>query len=156
MLMLMEERARPERSGEDLKPGQQLYGVIEFCNSPETLWGKLKSRQWDWLGVKQARGRDTYVIGRPRVARTEAFAAGTAIEGGTADGHHRTEVRVPHFNGVSQRWCLTPEAARQDYLQKLEKLRAEGDGSGLFRVTLVVDGQPEAEEVVVRTRPNLL
>ena len=156
MLDAVSEVPRPERSGENLKPGQQLYGVIEFCNSPETLWAKLQSRHWDWLGVKRTKGRDSYVVGRPRVSRSEAFAAGTAIEGGTADGRHRTQVRVPHFAGVSQRWCLTAEAARLDYADKLEQLRAGGEGSGLFRITLIIDGQTEVEELVVRTRPNVL
>jgi hypothetical protein len=144
-----------ERSSEHLRPGQQIYAVIEFCNSPETLWRKIQSGKWDWLGVKQTAGRTTFIVGRPRIARMSVQAAGTAIESG-ADGRYRVEVTIPTFSGVSGRHCLTADGARADYREKLARFRSGGEGSGLFRVRLLVDGIVEEEELVVRAISNVL
>jgi hypothetical protein len=91
-------RVPSERSYEDKRPGQQLYGVIEFCASPEVLYAKIESGHYDWLGVRQGkRGRVNYVLGRPRLARQEGLASGTAKHGPPSmTGQHRVEVHLPH------------------------------------------------------------
>ena len=45
--------------------GQQLYAVIEFCSLRETLWAKVDSGHYDWLGVQESRGRRVFILGRP-------------------------------------------------------------------------------------------
>src|ERR671912_663983 len=40
-----------------------LYQYIEFCRNAETLWHKLQSGHWDWLGVHP---KGQFVLGRPR------------------------------------------------------------------------------------------
>ena len=37
--------------------GQQLSAVIEPCALLETLWVKVDSGHYDWLGVQESRGR---------------------------------------------------------------------------------------------------
>jgi hypothetical protein len=144
-----------DRSYEDKKPGQQLYGVIEFCTSPETLFAKIESGHYDWLGVRDTKGRVTYVLGRPRIRRLEGIASGIAKHAET--GRHRVEVLVPHrtHRVPSASWWPTAEDARANY-EGLEVALMQGDGSGLFRVSLFIDGALVEQQVVVRALPNVL
>lgn len=146
------------RGYQDYKIGQQHYAVIEFCNTPEALWGKLTSGHWDWLGVKDDGRRHTFVLGRPPVSRLTGSASWERSEVG-ATGDHYVIVEVParkaRLRQASRELCLTPESARELYASKGARL-AEPDGSSaLYRVSLYVDGRKEAEQVVVRTMPNL-
>jgi hypothetical protein len=145
----------PERSYEDKKPGQQLYGAIEFCTSTETLFAKIESGHYDWLGVRETKGRVTYVLGRPRVGRLEGIASGIAKHAET--GRHRVEVLVPHrtHRVPSESWWSTAEEARAEY-DRLRVALMGGDGSGLFRVSLFIDGVRVEQQVVVRALPNVL
>lgn len=145
------------RSYEAHGVGQQLYAVIESCTSPETLWAKIDSGNWDWLGVQEKNGKVTYLLGRPPVARTEAIAAATVSAAGSESGVHGVEVRTPHrsFRGVSAQWCRSPEQARQAFAETVERLKS-GPGSALYNVRLLVDGQVAEERVVIRTLPNRL
>ena len=145
----------PDRSYEDKKPGQQLYGVIEFCTSPDTLFAKIESGHYDWLGVREKNGRVTYVLGRPRVGRSEGTAYGIAKHAET--GRHRVVVRLPHrkHRVGSESWWPTAEEARATY-ESLKVGLMEGDGSGLFRVSLFEDGALVEQHVVVRALPNVL
>src|SRR5919112_294864 len=54
-----------QRSYADARAGQQLYAVLTACKRPQTLWDKLSTGHYDWIGVR-ANGR--YVLGRPRLA----------------------------------------------------------------------------------------
>ncbi|CCG02972.1 hypothetical protein [Blastococcus saxobsidens] len=148
-----------ERSYEDKRPGQQLYGVIEFCASPKVLYAKIESGHYDWLGVRQdKRGRVTYVVGRPRLARLEGLGGGIAKHGPPSmTGQHHVEVRIPHRlrPPPSESWWLTSEEARADFERKKVTLM-QGDGSGLYRLRLYSDGRLVDEHFVVRTLPNVL
>jgi hypothetical protein len=72
-------------------------------------------------------------------------------------GQHGVEVRTPHrsFRGVSCAWTETREAAEIEFDHQVQALR-QGPGSGLYKVTLVLDGQPVRHEVVARILPNRL
>lgn len=82
-----------DRSYENYKPGQQLYSVIEFCNDAGTLWGKLASHKWDWLGVHKS---GKFVLGRPALTdRLQARAQGQIAKRGDADGSTDTSIGRP-------------------------------------------------------------
>lgn len=55
----------PPRRHEDTEVGQQLYAAIEYCRKPTTLWSRLATGHYDWLGMRRD-GR--FVLGRPRLA----------------------------------------------------------------------------------------
>src|SRR5215204_4051057 len=40
-----------------------VYEKIEFCRNAKTLWGKLQSGRWGWLGVHP---NGQFVLGSPR------------------------------------------------------------------------------------------
>jgi hypothetical protein len=40
-----------------------VYEKIEFCRNAKTLWGKIQSGRWDWLGVHP---NGQFVLGSPR------------------------------------------------------------------------------------------
>jgi hypothetical protein len=143
------------RSAEHLVRGQQLYAVIEFCQTAENLWGKIESGHWDWLGVKeQADGRRTFVVGRPAIARGGVSGSATVRAKG-ADGRHRVLVRTPG-RPPSGDELVTEDDARARYERTIEELRTGVGSSGLWRVSLYVDNQLVAEEFVVRAIPNQL
>jgi hypothetical protein len=71
--------------------GQQLYRVIEFCKDPETLWAKIESGHWQWLGIHPS---GKYVLGRPPVPIFEAHAAGTVSRPGSTPDN-RIEFGAP-------------------------------------------------------------
>jgi hypothetical protein len=39
--------------------------VIESCTDPQTIFAKIESGHWDWLGVQQKGTRRTFILGRP-------------------------------------------------------------------------------------------
>ena len=145
------------RSYEAHAVGQQRYAVIESCTLLETLWAKIDSGHWDWLGLPERRGKVTFILGRPRVGGSGGMAVGTAVHGGAEPGQHGVEVRVPHadFRSVSSSWHPTSQDAEHDFERKVSSL-AEGPGSALHRVTLVLEGQAVRHQVVARILPNRL
>jgi hypothetical protein len=42
---------------------EPIYERTDYCSDPKTLWGKLKSAKWDWLGID---ARDDFVLGYPK------------------------------------------------------------------------------------------
>jgi len=151
-------RMTSERSQEGLSAGQQLYAVIEFCTDPETLWGKIKSGEWDWLGVYESKGRRRFILGRPRLSRIVVKAALTTSEGGVAPGDtkHRLEIHYPDFAVPSVSIYRTPEGARDGFAERIATLGERPGSSVLLRAKLFVNGDLEREELVVRPRPNVL
>jgi hypothetical protein len=140
------------RSNQNFSVGQQLYAVIEFCNDLETLWGKLESGHWDWLGVHP---KSKFVLGRPPTQRLEAHASAKAIPSG-ADGRYRIEIRVPRVPTPSESWFLTPEEARSRYREFSNEKATESTNSGIWKIRLLIDEELEAEETVVQRHANYL
>jgi len=153
---MSEKGAAPSRSYEDLVAGQQLYRVIEMCASPETLWAKICSGHWDWLGVQGDGDKVRYILGRPRLQRRRTYAALNVIQPGGTD-RFKIEVRVPSSPSTvpSETWCADEPAATAEYALTLESLSGQA-GSGLWEVRLVIDGKPVASELIVRALPNRL
>lgn len=144
------------RSYEELGPGQQLYRVIEFCQDPRVLYDKIETGHWESLGVRESRGRTTYVLGRPRrTGVLEGRASGTAIPAGVADGRNRVEVHVPHptHRVPSASWHATPDDARAEFA-RLQKALLKESGPGIYRLRLFLDDRLENEKLVIRTLPN--
>lgn len=145
------------RSREGLERGQQLYGVIEFCTDPETLWSKIASGHWDWLGVRQRRdGRRLFVLGSPPVSRFKFQGFGRVEEVGTSRDH-RTTIEEPDSQGrASERWYGSSEEAAAGFARVIEELGSGRGSSGLFRVRLFEGEQLLSVELVVRAWPNEL
>lgn len=142
------------RSRADYSPGHQLYALIEFCNSRKSLWGKLESGRYEWLGVKPD-GR-TFVLGSPpRRGLRGGYASATWGETG-ATGEHRVTVEVPSPRSLvpSVTKCATAESARECFRSKVAKLETPDGSSGLWRVRLYVDDRLEDETLALRLMPN--
>lgn len=146
-----------DRSQEGLRRGQQLYAVIEFCSDPETLWSKIASGHWDWLGVRKDRtGTQRFVLGRPPISKGfQVHAAGRVGEEGVSQDH-RTTIQTPDFPDESPpRWYRSAEDAAEGFDELVRSLEEPG-GSGLFRVRLYEGDSLVKKELVVRARPNEL
>lgn len=123
---------------------QPIYKHIEFCRSPKTLWGKLDSGLWEWLGVAPDR---RFVLGSPRRSGVLRLSGDAEVgpSGAEALGH-RVRVRSP-AGGSTTRWFRTAEEARSSFEQKIT-----GEADGAPRVLLVElfeGGQLRDEEYVV-------
>src|SRR5919202_6870004 len=106
-------------------PRGPLYQHIEFCRNAETLWHKLQSGHWDWLGVHP---NGQLILGSPRLGRSLTDSASIKLvpSEGAEEAHH--EVRYQEWTGTPN---LTPgvelftdEArAKVRYEQVLEQYR---------------------------------
>ena len=149
------------RSYEDLGPGQQLYRVIEMCTDPSTLFAKIESGHWDWLGVQASGERPKFLLGRPAIRRSGLGVAGVAVHHGASgdalDRRFGVQIRIPLPQGShpDESWWGSPEEARADFERRKEQLK-DGEGSGLFRLRLLIDGQTADEAFIVRALPNRL
>ena len=145
------------RSREGLQRGQQLYAVIEFCTDPETLWGKIASGHWDWLGVRQRQdGRRHFVMGSPPVSRLKIRAFGQAVEIGTSRDYRTTIEEPDSHGGTSERWYRSAEEAAAGFARIIEELESGRGTSGLFRVRLHQGEQLLSAKLVARAWPNEL
>ena len=124
----------------------------------ETLWAKVDSGHYDWLGVQESRGRRVFILGRPPQQQGGVTAVGSAVHAEAAPGEHGVEIRTPQatLRGVTSAWFKTREEARTEYDKRLQELTIERPGSAPYRLTLVVDHLPVQTEVVARMLPNRL
>jgi hypothetical protein len=138
----------------DLSADRSIYGTepvyerLSFCHSPDTLWGKLESAGWDWLGVKP--DERTFVLGAPRRPKSGGMAALTVTRAGAVPSQFGVRVRVPRFAPTSDAWCSSEDEAREEYRQTLDRLGEPGKPA-LFRIELIIDGQVVEEETLVQT-----
>jgi hypothetical protein len=131
---------------------EPAYERLSFCDSPNTLWGKLESGGWDWLGVKP--DERTFVLGAPCRSRSGGMAAATVISAGAAPGQFGVRVRVPRFAPTSDAWCSTEGEAREEYRRTLNTLGEPGKPA-LFRIELVIEGQVVEEETLCGRHPHM-
>jgi hypothetical protein len=138
----------PQRFCPNSHTGQQLYTVIEHCRKPETLWARLASGNFDWLGMRRD-GR--FVLGRPRLTRRPVEEEGAAR---LESSPHRIDHRAPLDPAYRSEGYPTPQAATSAF-----ECIVGGDpvtllrGSGIWWVRLVVDNEPAEDRLVVRTLP---
>ncbi len=131
--------------------GQQLYAVLESVKKPEVLWARLATGNYDWLGVRR-NGR--YVLGRPRLTPVPE-------EEGPGPDPVRDRHRIERLGSLDRtpRWetYATADEARDAYARVIT-----GDPvtplrhTGVFRVRLVLDGEPVEELLVVRALPRMV
>jgi hypothetical protein len=132
-----------------------LYQYIEFCRNAETLWHKLQSGHWDWLGRKPD---GQFVLGRPR--RNPPSEVGvpfiTSSEEGAKEGLHG--IRMQPWVGQpskrkSSRWFTTADKAKTAFEQEIAWFEDPALKPVLARVFLVQDGLVTAERFVVQEPP---
>lgn len=150
-----------ERSYEKLGEGQQLYRQISYCSNAETLWSKIESGHYDWLGVsppEKQSDKPRFIVGMPPRRTSGVIASVIAKHDtttGVPSGAHRVVIASPSPYKVppSESHWHTPEQARDDFALRVQALR-DASGSGLHRVTLYIDDLEESQEFVVRALPN--
>ena len=132
-----------------------LYQYIEFCRNAETLWHKLQSGHWDWLGRKPD---GTFVLGKPR--RIPPSEVGvpfiTSFEEGATEGLHG--IRMDAWVGQprkrkSSRWFTTADEAKTAFEQEIARLKDPALKPVLAWVYLVQDGQVTDERFVMQEPP---
>jgi hypothetical protein len=129
-----------------------VYEKIEFCRNAKTLWGKIQSGRWDWLGVHP---NGQFVLGSPRQGKGfTMMAAPTIGRGDATPGEHGVYVRTPLGLGPSKTWCQTEQHAREEFRTTVDSLRDESKGPGLFKVERVEKGSVVDEEWIVRRPPT--
>lgn len=62
--------------------------TIEFCRNAKTLWGKIESGRWDWLGVHPD---GQFVLGS--LARSRSGLSASIVRAGAEAG--RFDVKIP-------------------------------------------------------------
>jgi hypothetical protein len=129
-----------------------VYKYIEFCRNAETLWHKLQSGHWDWLGRKPD---GQFVIGRPRrLAAEEGAISGTRSEGADArTGRHGVIINA--WQGVPQKhwfstWYEEPEKARAEYERTIRDWEETHQSLALAKVVLIENGQVTDEQFMVQ------
>jgi hypothetical protein len=126
-----------------------LYRYIEFCRNPETLWHKIESGDWDWLGVHPD---GKFVLGRPKRSGGSSLRAAPTV----GSGRHGVFVQGPLDPGPTRHLYSTEQEAKEGFWREVARLSAESEGPVLLRVQRVVGVYVEEEEFVVRRPPTYL
>jgi hypothetical protein len=127
-----------------------LYRYIEFCRKTETLWHKIESGDWDWLGVHKD---GQFVLGRPKRSDGSVFRGALS----TGRGQHGVLVKSPLDPGPNASWFSTEQEAKEEFSRTVERILGDGaDIPILLRVQRVAGQFVEEEEFVVRRPPTYL
>jgi hypothetical protein len=125
---------------------EPVYEKIESCRDPETLWGKLQSGRWDWLGVHP---KGQFVLGSPPRGGSSMMGALTV---GEPEGEHGVRVRTPLGPGGGTTWYATEQEALEEFKKKVDSLRDDSKGPGLFKVVRI-EQRSVVDEVLIVLRP---
>jgi hypothetical protein len=132
---------------------EPIYEKIEFCRNAWTLWGKIQSGRWDWLGIHPD---GQFVLGSPRQRKGFTMMAAPEV---VMDSANRSEhgVRVstplgPPRGGAS--WYRTEQQAREEFRKALNSHGNESKGPELFKVQRIEQGSIAEEELIVRRPPT--
>jgi len=114
---------------------EPVYSAIEFCSSAETLWEKVKSGKWEWLGVHP---KGQFVVGYGR-RRTGGTTGSLTVTGpGAPEGRHGWRATASgHGLRDGGRWASTPEEAREQYDAAIAEWRSRGSNF-LAKIELVI------------------
>jgi hypothetical protein len=129
--------------------GEPVYSKIEFCRDPKTLWGKIESGRWDWLGVHP---EGQFVLGSPPASRITDNAAVQVDRGGAETGEHGIKVHVPRSKNARVEWFASEREAVSAF-QHHVKLQEERDTPFLVRVQRIEQREVVEEQFIVR-RPS--
>lgn len=131
---------------------EPLYRRIEFCRNAESLWGKLKSGRYDWLGVHPD---GKFVLGSPPVKKgSRASASPTLIKEGAPTGEHGVRIDTLAISGPSATWYPTEAEAQAEFKEQVRRLKDDRNGPGIVRVRLVEQREIVDEEFIVRPIPT--
>jgi hypothetical protein len=123
-----------------------VYQYIEFCRSTKTLWRKIASGTWDWLGVHR---NGQFVLGRPKQSTGSGYRGSLTV--GDAEAGHGVRVHVPLGPGPSATWFRTEQEAEEEFTRVVDRLSREEEGPALYKVDRVAGGEVvEAKYVVSR------
>ena len=132
-----------------------LYQYIEFCRNAETLWHKLQSGHWDWLGRKPD---GQFVLGRPR--RNPPTEVGipsiTSSEEGATEGLHGIRMQAwvgQPSTAKSSIWVTNADKAQTEFEKEIARLKDPALKPVLARVFLVQDRHVTAKRFVVQEPP---
>jgi hypothetical protein len=133
---------------------EPLYRYIEFCRDPETLWHKLQSGLWDWLGRKPD---GQFVLGRPKRKRA-MFSASPSVFRSTAAEEGKHGININGWNGLpkappSHEWFESAAQARAGFEERVADLDRPEQAPILARVVLIEDGYPTDERFIAQTPP---
>lgn len=131
-----------------------LYQYIEFCRNTQTLWHKLQSGHWDWLGRKLD---GTFVLGRPRVS-PESFgiAAITVTAEDGKQGEHGVKLQQWHgqpSDRSSSRWFSDADTARDEFEEDVRRLEDPTQNPILARLVLIQNGSVTDERFIAQVPP---
>ena len=133
-----------------------LYEYIEYVSNAETLWHKLQSGHWDWIGVNQ---RGQFIVGRPSLNLEERMIGTPSVVGvapGARKGRHG--IAISKWTGSpsspSYHWFEDEAQARTVYEEQVKRLDTPEQTPILARVTLIVNGFPADERFIVPTPPT--
>jgi hypothetical protein len=136
--------------------GGPLYQYIEFCRNAETLWHKLQSGHWDWLGRKPD---GQFVLGKPSRARygLQVLPLGVVRTDPSAK-EGQNGVKVYRWRGLpnspaSALWFTSREEARTEFDKEVDRLNSTEHSPILARVVLMERGQATDERFIAQTPP---
>jgi hypothetical protein len=138
-----------QRSYGNAEAGQQLYAIVETVRTPQRLWDRLATGNYDWIGMRR-NGR--FVLGRPRLSAVVEHGSDPS----PVPSAHRVEACGPLDRSVVVEGHPTEAEARAAYEQTIA-----GDpvtplrSSGVWKVRLVVGDETVEERLVVRTLPQV-
>jgi hypothetical protein len=131
-----------------------LYQYIEFCRNAETLWHKLHSGHWDWLGRKPD---GQFVLGSPRRKRKMIGASATAYVGAAEEGKHG--IREYGWGGLPQKsptsgsWYESAAQARAAFKELIAHYDRPEQAPILLKLVLIENGHPTDERFIAQTPP---
>jgi hypothetical protein len=138
--------------------GGPLYQYIEFCRNAETLWHKLHSGIWDWLGRKPD---GQFVLGRPSRARNGLHIPPIGVartNPGANEGQHGVKTFI--WKGWPQSppgslWFTSAGEARSEFEKEIKRLGDLELSPILARVILIEDSQVTDERFIAQNpQPN--
>ena len=135
--------------------GGPLYRHIEFCRNPETLWHKLQSGHWDWLGRKPD---GQFVLGRPRRSGSMIGSLSIQVERRDAkEGQHG--VRWLEWNGATNvephtDWLADEVQAKERFKELVAHYEKPERTPVLVKVWRVENREVVDERFIARTPPS--
>jgi hypothetical protein len=127
------------------------YARIEFCRNADTLWDKIKSGRYDWIGVHP---EGQFIVGSPPLGSGPTMrVAPELIHRGAEAGRHGVLVEHP-IGRAGGTWYASEDDAKAAFLEKVKEEKAGSDGPVLKRVYRVEDGEERESEVIVVRAPN--
>jgi hypothetical protein len=121
------------------------YTHIEFCRNPKTLWEKVKSGKWEWLGVHKD---GKFVLGSGKRAREGGGSAVLQAEGAEQGVHGWRATATGVGLRQGGRWYQNEAEARAAFESAMEAY--EGlEGSFLAKAELIINREIVEQRFVV-------